>query len=59
MSWGYWGIVGTLVAMVGMLLVCLTLFSSKEKDLPPIRKDNSNVPRVAPGQAPDSHRQAA
>lgn len=61
MSWGYWGIVGGLVAMVGMLLACLTLFSSKEKEKesPPTQSDNIDVPRVVPRQAPASHRQAA
>ncbi len=59
MSWGYWGIVGTLVTMVGMLLACLTLFSSKEKEPPPIRKDNIDVSRVTPRQSLDSHRRAA
>ena len=59
MSWGYWGIVGGLVAMVGMLLACFTLFSSKEQEPPPDQKNNIDMPRMASRQAPDSHRQAA
>ncbi len=59
MSWGYWGIVGALVTLVGMLLACLTLLASKEQEPPPIRKDNIDRQRAAPRQAPDSHHQAA
>ena len=59
MSWGYWGIVGGLVAMVGMLLACLTLLSPKGKESLPTQSDNTDVPRTAPRHAPDNHRQAA
>lgn len=60
-AWGDWVIVGGLVAMVGMLLACFTLFPSKEKETEslPTQSDKIDVPRVVPRQASDSHRQAA
>jgi hypothetical protein len=59
MSWGYWGIVGGLVAMVGMLLACIVLSSSKAKESFPTQSDKTEVAGAAPSHAPDNHRQAA
>jgi hypothetical protein len=59
MSWGYWGIVAGLVAMVGMSLACILLSSSKVTEPSPPRNNNIDVPRTLTKQAPKHHRQAA
>jgi hypothetical protein len=59
MSWGYWGIVAALVAMVGMLLACFALSSPKADKPSPSRSGKTEVPRPTPRRDPDSHRRAA
>lgn len=59
MSWGYWGIVGGLVAMVGMLLACFTLLYPKGKESFPIQRDKTDRPNAAPSHARDNRRKAA
>lgn len=59
MSWGYWGIVGGLVAMVGMLLACFTLLYPKRKESRPTQSDRTDVPRAAASHARDHQRKAA
>jgi hypothetical protein len=59
MSLGYWGIVGALVVMVGMLLVCLTLLAPNGKGSLPTRSDHADEPTTAPRHAQDTHRRAA
>ena len=59
MSWGYWGIVGGLLAMVGMLLACFTLLYPKRKEPLPTQSDRTEAPSMASSRAPDSQRKAA
>ncbi len=59
MSWGYWGIVAGLVAMVGMSLACILLSSSKVTEPSPPRNNTIDVLKVPMRQAPKHHRQAA
>lgn len=59
MSWGYWGIVGTLVTMVGMLLACFTLLSPKGKESLSTPSERTDVPSAAASQAWDTQRKAA
>jgi hypothetical protein len=59
MSWGYWGIVTALVAMVGMLLACFALYSQKADKPSPSQGGKTEAPRLTPRRDPDSHRRAA
>ena len=59
MSLGYWGIVGALVVMVGMLVACLTLLAPSGKEPLPTRSDHAEEPTTAPRNAQDTHRRAA
>lgn len=59
MSWGYWGIVGGFVAMVGMLLACFTLLYPKGKESLPTESDRTDVPSAAASHARDHQRKAA
>ena len=59
MSWGYWGIVGGLVAMVGMLLACFTLLYPKGKESRPTQSKNPNVPSAVASHTRAHRRKAA
>ena len=59
MSWGYWGIVGGLVAMVGMLLACFTLLYPKGKESLPTQRERTDMPSAAASHARDHQRKAA
>lgn len=59
MSWGYWGIVGVLVILVGLTLACIMfLASSKPRHLPP-QEETAEDARTTMGPADRGHRQAA
>jgi hypothetical protein len=45
MSWGYWGIVGALVAMLAVLFVCLEILSRGERCAGPDRAGASGGTR--------------
>jgi hypothetical protein len=59
MSWAYWGIVGTLVTLVGMLLACFRLLSPKGKQPLPTQSERPDVPSSAARRARDHLRKAA
>ena len=59
MSWGYWGIVSGLVAMVGMLLACFTLLYPKGKESLPTQSDTTDAPSAGASRTPDNQRKAA
>ncbi|MCP9455376.1 MAG: hypothetical protein NNA18_04610 [Nitrospira sp.] len=59
MSWGYWGIVGTLIILVSLTLVCVMFLTPREtRSLPPKEKMASEA-GTAVGHASGGHRQAA
>lgn len=59
MSWGYWGIVGGLVALVATLFVCLELVYPKAKESPTAPRGRIDEPGEAVTQALAGHRRAA
>jgi hypothetical protein len=59
MSWGYWGIVAGLVAMVGMSLACILLSSSRRTEPSSPPNNHIDVPQMPTRQAPKHHREAA
>jgi len=59
MSWGYWGIVLGLVAMVADFFVCLSLFYSNTKGSPKAQSGKIDEPREAVTQASTGRRRAA
>lgn len=57
MSWGYWGIVGALVILVGLTLACVMFSASRgTRRLPP---EGETVEGTAVGHVVGGHRQAA
>jgi len=59
MSWGYWGIVLGLVAMVADFFVCLSLVYSNTKGSPKAQSGKIDEPREAVTQASAGRRRAA
>ena len=59
MSWGYWGIVGGLIALVANLFVCLSLVYSQAKGSPEAPSRITGRPAEAIKQAPVNHLHAA
>jgi hypothetical protein len=59
MSWGYWGIVGGLVAMVATLFVCIDLVYPKTKGASPAPAGRIDKTNEADMPAAAGHRRAA
>lgn len=59
MSWGYWGIVGGLLAMVATLFVCVDLVYPKTKGESSAPAGRRDEPKEADTQAAAGHRRAA
>ena len=59
MSWGYWGIVAGLAAMVATFFVCIELLYSNAKGSPKAPSGRNDVPREAVTQVSAGHRRAA
>ena len=59
MSWGYWGIVAGLAAMVATFFICIELLYSNTKGSPPAPSGRIDEPREAVTQATTGHRRAA
>jgi archaellum component FlaF (FlaF/FlaG flagellin family) len=59
MSWGYWGIVGGLVAMVATFFVCLGLLYSTAKGSPKAPSGKIDEPKEAVTHASAGRRRAA
>jgi hypothetical protein len=58
MSWGYWGIVGTLIILVSLTLACVMFLApGGSRSLPPKEK-TANGAGTAVGHASGGHRQA-
>jgi len=59
MSWGYWGIVAGLMAMVATLFVSFAIVNSKAKGSPKEPNGKIDEPREAVTHASTDHRRAA
>ena len=59
MSWGYWGIVGGLLAMVTTLFVCVGILYSGSKGESPAPAGRIDEPNAADRQVAAGHRRAA
>ena len=59
MSWGYWGIVAGLVAMVANFFVCFGLLDSNAKGSPKAPTGKIDEPREAVTDASADRRRAA
>lgn len=59
MSWGYWGIVGGLVALVAIFFVCIELLYSNAKGSPKAPSGRIDESSEAVTQASAGHRRAA
>ncbi|MCP9440353.1 MAG: hypothetical protein NNA20_04440 [Nitrospira sp.] len=59
MSWGYWGIVGALVIMVGLTLACVTFLASPKREEFPPNGEATKGAGTSIRHLADGHRQAA
>lgn len=59
MSWGYWGIVGGLLAMVGTLFVCIDILYPRGKGTSQTTADRVDNSSSAGTQAATDYRRAA
>lgn len=59
MSWGYWGIVAGLAAMVATFFICIEILYSNVKGSPQAPSSMTDRPVEAVKQASVSHRRAA
>ncbi len=59
MSWGYWGIVGGLLAMVTTLFVCIGILYPRRKGISQAAAGGIDDSHAADTQAAASYRRAA